>query len=125
VWLRCSKIDFTSVKTVQITVNLAHTSLNRGANSFVSFLERLGVTPGPHCATHFHKCDVFRIKRSEKKRSAVEKKKRKAESRHKALVQEQMFVRLPECLVVGVYRARSDPGSTLSLVGNAVSMMIS
>ena len=67
VWLRCSKTDFSSVMTVQIAVNLAILSFNRGAVSYLSLAKRLGIQPGPHCATHFRKCDVIRIRRSEKK----------------------------------------------------------
>ena len=90
VWNRCSKTDFTSALTVQTAVNLAVLSFNRGAKSFVSLAERMGVSPGVHCATHFHKCDVFRIKRSEIKQSAREKKRRRDESLRKAAAEERM-----------------------------------
>ena len=71
-------------------MNLAILSFNRGAKSFVSLAETLGIKLGLHCTTHFNKCDVFRIQRAENKQSDVEQKRRQAEQRHKAAAEERL-----------------------------------
>lgn len=93
VWLHCSKTDFSSPCTVQTAVNLAILLFNRGAQSFVPLLNRLGGIPGPHCATHFRKCDTVRIQYATRRRSAVEKKWKKAKRRREALAREQVLRR--------------------------------
>ena len=89
VWQRCPKTDFTSVNTVQIAVNLAIISFNRGAKSFVTLAEHMGLMPGSTCHEYFHKQDVFRIKRAEKLQLAGERRRRKENKRHKVAAEEQ------------------------------------
>lgn len=91
VWQRCSKTDFTSLNTVQLSLNLAILSCNRGAKSFVSLAERMGLKPGLGCATYFHKCDVLRIDRAEKRQSVVDGKRRQEERRRKATAEKRLL----------------------------------
>ena len=47
VWQRCSKTDFSSPVTVELAVNLAVLTFNRGMISLTSVLGHLGIQLGP------------------------------------------------------------------------------
>ncbi len=91
VWRRCSKTDFASAVTVQIAVNLAVLTFNRGAMSVVHLGESLGVKPGPLFTNFFREADVFRQKRAELKASGVSKKARLAAQRRRTLAEDLLI----------------------------------
>lgn len=72
-------------------MSLAVLTFNREAVSSTHLMKSMGLQPGKLCATHFHRCDVLRIKRAEKRRSLCEKKRRKAKRRLKAAAQKLML----------------------------------
>ena len=83
VWERCPKTTFCSFKTVQISVNLAVLSYNRGAFSFIPLAEHMKVQPGSSLVNYFSVRDHRCIGNAEKRNKSVEKKRLLALKRYR------------------------------------------
>ena len=91
VWQRCSKTDFSSPVTVELAVNLAVLTFNRGMISLTSVFGHLGIQLGPLGLRCLEAKDADRIQRAASKASDVAKRMRQTRERRRAEQEEQMI----------------------------------
>lgn len=77
IWQRATKETHASTPTVELATFLAVGYFNDGAQTLVSVLEELGITPGCHCRKACRKLDHDRIRHSRRKSGEASKKRRK------------------------------------------------
>lgn len=79
-WNRCSKTDFSSPESVQVSVYLAVLTFNEGQQSLLPIIEELGGTkPSPFCERVLAHADSCRLYKSIVQHSDIQKKRRQAQ----------------------------------------------
>ena len=64
-WSLCSKAEFQSKPTIELSVALAVTWWNNGASSLLRILQRLSIEPGVQTELYVKQADKKRLKKSE------------------------------------------------------------
>ena len=83
IWRMCPKEGFCSVDTVQLASSLAVLNFNNGAITLLSVLKECGCIDGNHTKAALELEDQWRVKKSLRKSSAVEKESRKRRRRQR------------------------------------------